>query len=251
MKIVSKKGYDVLVTARDKEVSLELLDYYQIPYINRGRGAKSIIGKLFSLFAINYFLIKVAVKFKPDLFMSFASPYAAQVAFLLRKKHISFTDTENARLGSLAFVPFSTNIYTPNCYSVNHGKKHIKFNGYMELCYLLPKYYKPNKSVNILLNIQKHTRYMLIRFVAWGATHDVGHKGISTENKILMVKEFSKYARVFISSEGLLPPELERYRIKISPERMHDVLAGASLLYGESATMASECAVLGGACYLP
>lgn len=58
-------------------------------------------------------------------------------------------------------------------------------------------------------------------------------------------KELSKYARVFISSEGELPEDLKQYQIKIPPERMHDALAFATLFVGEGATMASECACLG------
>ncbi len=38
---------------------------------------------------------------------------------------------------------------------------------------------------------------------------------------------------------------MDEFRISIPPEQMHDVMASASLLYGESATMASESAVLG------
>jgi hypothetical protein len=59
------------------------------------------------------------------------------------------------------------------------------------------------------------------------------------------VKEFSKYAKVFITSERELSPDLKPYQIKIPPEKMHDALAYATLLYGESATMASEGAALG------
>ena len=50
---------------------------------------------------------------------------------------------------------------------------------------------------------------------------------------------------MFITSEKPLPEEFEKYRISVSPEKMHDLLYYATLLYGESATMASECAVLG------
>ena len=86
---------------------------------------------------------------------------------------------------------------------------------------------------------------MILRFVSWKATHDAGHKGITLENKIRAVREFEKYARVFISSEAELPGELQQYKIHIAPDRMHDAIAFASLLYGESSTMAEESAMLG------
>jgi uncharacterized protein len=65
------------------------------------------------------------------------------------------------------------------------------------------------------------------------------------ENKRVAVKEFSKHGRVFISSEEKLPEDLQPYQISIPPAKMHDVLNYATLFFGESATMASESAVLG------
>ena len=60
-----------------------------------------------------------------------------------------------------------------------------------------------------------------------------------------VVEEFSKYARVFVSSEQALAEELKEYQIPCSPEKIHDALYFADLLFGESATMASEAACLG------
>ena len=52
--------------------------------------------------------------------------------------------------------------------------------------------------------------------------------------------------KVFISSEGDSDDSVtEKYRIRLSPELIHDVMAKASLLITEGATMASECAMLG------
>ena len=177
--------------------------------------------------------------------MSFSSPYVAQVSWLLRKPHIAFTDTEHATLGNLAFLPFSKVVCTPSCFKKDFGEKHIRFNGYMELCYLHPNYFTPDPSIVELLGVVKNERYVILRFVSWEASHDIGHAGISIENKIKVVKEFSKYAKVFITSESKLPQEIKKNRISIPPDKIHHALAFADLLYGESATMASECAVLG------
>ena len=42
-----------------------------------------------------------------------------------------------------------------------------------------------------------------------------------------------------------MPPELEKYKIIIPPERIHHVLYFATLYIGESAPMATESAILG------
>ena len=115
----------------------------------------------------------------------------------------------------------------------------------MDLSYLRPEYFKPDLSILEFLNIAKEEKYIVIRFVSWEASHDMGHSGINYENKISLIEKLSKKYKVLISSEGPLPKELKKYQIKISPEQMHQVLHFASLFIGEGATMASECAMLG------
>jgi predicted glycosyltransferase len=110
---------------------------------------------------------------------------------------------------------------------------------------LHPDYFVPNKDVLSDLKVNPGDKYIILRFVSWQAYHDVGHKGISLENKIKAVREFEEYGKVFITSEGNLPKDLEQYQVKIEPHNMHDAIYFASLLMGESATMASEAAMLG------
>lgn len=54
-----------------------------------------------------------------------------------------------------------------------------------------------------------------------------------------------KNGKVFISSESELPVSLKPYQLIIPPYRIHDAIAFASLLFGESSTMAEEAAMLG------
>jgi predicted glycosyltransferase len=110
---------------------------------------------------------------------------------------------------------------------------------------LHPNYFIPDKSVLNDLKINPGDKFTILRFVSWQAYHDVGHKGISLDNKIKAVKEFNKYGKVIITSEEKLPKELEQYQATIEPHKMHDAIFYASLLMGESATMASEAAMLG------
>jgi hypothetical protein len=117
--------------------------------------------------------------------------------------------------------------------------------GYHELTYLHPKRFSPDPKVLKKLDLKPKERFTIIRFVSWGASHDIGHKGLSMELKVKAVKEFEKHGKVFISSERPLPKELERYRYSLPPEEVHSLMSYATLLYGESATMASECSMLG------
>lgn len=244
IKIMENKKHKILVVARDKEVSQQLLNKYNIPYKTRGKGGEGLLGKLFYLLKANLIFLSTAISFKPDVFLSFASPYAAQISWLLRKPHIAFTDTEHAKLGNYAFMPFSSKIITPSAFQGDLGKKHIRFNGFMEQAYLDEKYFKPN-DVSKLLNLKKNEKYIILRFVHWGAAHDVGHKGLDDKNKLSIIERLSKEYRIFISSEGELSEKFLKYKLNIPPEKIHDVLANAYLFIGEGATMASECAMLG------
>jgi len=244
IRIMNVKHHQIFVVARSKDVTQELLSNYKIPFLGRGYGANTLIGKLLYFFKATHSILRQSLKFKPDLLLSVA-PYTPLVSKILGIPSISVNDTEHAKFQNLFRNHISDCLLTPSCYINNLGRKQFRFNGYLELCSLHPNYYQPDPSVLDLLNIRNGEKFIVLRFVSWAASHDMGHSGVSIEMKRKIVAELRKYAKVFISSEGKLPEDLENYRIEISPEKMHDVLFYATLLLGESATMASECAVLG------
>lgn len=239
-----QKKNSVLFTCREKEMTRQLLEHHNFEYVSFGKPFHGKTGKIWGLFKFNAKLYKIARTYKPDLFLSHGSMYAAHVSSLLRKPHISMEDTGNKEQIRF-YKPFTDTILTSYSFKPDLGKKQIRYNGYHELAYLHPNTFTPDASVKEKLGTINDSPYVILRFVSWGATHDSGHQGISLENKFRTVKEFSKYAKVFISSEASLPAELEQYRFPIEPRYMHDALAFAALLYGESGTMASESAMLG------
>ena len=242
---LQKKGHEIFISARDKDCTLSLLEKYDLSFYNRGVGANSLAGKFCYLIAADAKLVKKAKAFRPELFLSFGSSYAAQVAWLLKKPHIAFEDTEIARFEHLMYVPFTDAIFTPIVFKKSFGRKQIRFSGYMELAHLHPRYFAPDESVLDKLNVGGGEKYIVVRFVSWSASHDMGHRGFRFDQKLELIKALEKSARIFISSEDVLPPELDQYRLDISPEQIHQVLYFASLYLGEGATTASEAAVLG------
>jgi predicted glycosyltransferase len=245
IKIMQLKGHEFLISSRDKEVSHILLEKYGIPYFNRGKGSKSLPGKLVYLIKADFLLLKESLKFKPDILLSFGSPYAAHVAKIIHRPHISLTDTDKARLGIIAFAPFTKTILTPKPFKKDFKEKHIRFDGFMELCYLHSNYYKPDEKIFPELGLKPNEKYVLLRFVSFSANHDIGASGLDMQTKINIIQALSKNYKVFISSESPVPEKLKPFQLKLSPEKIFDVLAYASLYIGEGATMASECAMLG------
>jgi hypothetical protein len=240
-----KQGHDVFFTTRRKEISHLLLERYELPYKVLGAHYKSMIGKLWGIIKYDFLLALVALKFKPDLFLSMGSIYNSHVAFLFRKPNILLQDTENATLQHKLSYPFADLILNPKCYRKDLGEKQFKYDGYHELAYLHPKRFEADSSILAELGVAEGERYIIMRFVSWNANHDVNHSGLTDVSKVKAVKTCEKYGKVFVTSEGELPEEIKKNQIKIPVEKIHHAMAFASLLYGESATMASESAVLG------
>lgn len=259
------RGNQVHFTCRSREFIKELLDKEGLSYTCFGLSYASSAGKFWGLIHFTCLLLGYCLKFKPDLLLSHGSMYAAFAAFFIRKPHISFEDTFNFEQIRL-YQPFTAAILTATYDHPLKSNKAVRYPGYHELTYLHPNRFTPDPSVlhdlfnpstlqpfNPSINRQLPTsnfqpptsNYVILRFVSWHASHDIGHKGMSLKNKIAAVKAFSLYAKVFISSESPLPSELEPYRFPLPPHRMHHAIAFASLVFGESATMASEAAVLG------
>ncbi|MGE5343012.1 MAG: DUF354 domain-containing protein [Candidatus Omnitrophota bacterium] len=241
---MKKNGHRILFTVRDKDNAAYLLFRYRLEFARLGTHFKSKKGKIWGMLTFNYRLLRVALRFKPDILLSHGSMYAAQVSRLIRKPHVSLEDTGNMEQIRL-YRPFTDAILTSTSFKTALGPKQLFYEGYHELAYLHPNRFQPNASIRSGLCRQSDRPYAIVRFVSWEASHDFGHPGISLTNKIRAIESFAKTADVYISSEGELPPELEAYRLPVAPESMHDALAFATLLYGESATMASESAMLG------
>jgi len=242
-KIFIEKGSEVLFTTRDKEVTIQLLEHYGFPYVNFGKPYRSRIGKIWGLFWFTWRTFLVALRFKPDMSLN-ASMYGAIVAWLLRKPHISLEDTFNMEQVRL-YRPFTSVILTGSFPHPRLGKKELHYDGYQELAYLHPKRYSPDPGIRDELEVGKDEKYVVLRFISWNASHDFGSRRASFGEKVDLVAELGKAARVFISSEEDLPEPLKKFQLKVPPHRIHDVLAFATLYVGEGATMASECAMLG------
>jgi predicted glycosyltransferase len=240
-----RKNNEVKVIARKKEMVQQLLSFYEIKFDIIGINRKGLINKLMGYIGIIFRTIFLVGKFKPDILVGRVSPHLSIVSFLFRIPYICFTDTEHAKINYFVAYPFASVIVTPTSFLEDLGKKQIKINSYFELAYLHPTYFEPDPSVLDELGLTKEDKFAIIRFVSWGASHDIGIKGFGEKEKIRLVKEISKIVTPIITSEGKLPKQLQKYQIKIPPHRIHDALYYATIYVGEGATMASETNILG------
>lgn len=240
-----RDGHQVFWLATNKDISVQLLSIYHIPYVLLDRPGKTIKSKILVLLKNVRTAMRFLKKNKVKIIVSRGDPYTSIAGFILRIPHVTFNDTENAATVGKHFAKLVTEVFVPQCFRATLRNDQIRFAGNIELFYLHKSKYTPLPPYE-LLGISAGEKYALVRFVKWNAYHDVDLAGGFTSSyKTELVRRLSKKLRVFVSSEDVLPEDLESYRIHIPLERMHDVLAGAELIIGESATMASESVVLG------
>lgn len=241
--IMEKKGHDVFINTIDKEITLYLLDKYHFKYKVYGKRRTNLLANSIEMIKGDLITYTMQKQYNIDIFIGILDELGAHISKITKAKSISFTDTEHATLNNMITIPFADVVLTPSCFNKDFGKKQIRYNGYHELAYLHPNYFIPNPDVLKELGLNEVDPFIILRFVSWDASHDIGHHGI--QNKIEFVKKIEKYGHVFITSEEKLDPELEEYKIKVSPEKLHDLLYYATLYIGDGATTAVESAILG------
>jgi len=248
IKHLRKQGDEILLVIRNREgIVARLLIEDGLNYISLYPPANGLIMKGIRMIINDLKLLRIAVQFKPDLFLSLSSPYSAHVSFLMRKPHISFGDTEIAKIAQVLIAPlWNTKTFLPKSF---HGtfrfSNEVIVDSYKELAYLHPKYFEANPSILSEIGLKKDEKYIIVRFSSFDSSHDIGLKGLNKENRRRLVLELAKMARVFVFSENELDDTIRKFRLDINPARLHDLLCFASLYIGEGAVMASEAAVLG------
>lgn len=244
VKQMEEEGGQACVCAVDKEMTLYLLEKYGIGYELMG-GHATGAGKAVSLLAHEKKFFSITRRFRPNAIFARAQPYAFHIGRLTDTPSYFFTDTEHARINYHLSMPFASKIVTPACFLKNLGLKHVRVDSLFELAYLQPKYFKPDNSVLDDAGLEDGDTYSVVRFVSWDATHDIRQGGFSLKDKEEIVEKLGEHGKVLISSEAALPAKLEKHRLKIPVEKIHDLLHYASLYVGEGATMATEAGLLG------
>ena len=245
--LLSGRGHEVQVTSRAKDVALKLLDDYGIAHkILSAQTGSGPVAMLTELIKRDFHLLREVRAFRPQVLAAIGGTFIAHVGKLAGVPSIGFYDTENATLQNAITYPFLTRICVPNCY---HGPlpatRHERYAGYHELSYLHPNCFEPDRNIALRNGLAPSMDTFLIRLVSWRASHDIGENGWSRTLLRNTVSLLSGLGRVLISAEGDLPDEYGEFRYRGNAREIHHVMGFCRLVVGESATMASESAMLG------
>lgn len=243
---MQKRGDEVLCFVAEKDGNSRLLDSYGIPYVRCAKSTgKNPIEKALLFLKLSAQFSVAALRFKPDIMIGRAAPMLAVASWISRKPHLIYEDTEVSKFSLRICKRLSTKILTPRTFLTDLGPRQERLDTYKELFYLHPSVFTPDRQKLRDVGFNPDEPYMLVRFVAWNASHDIGKHGLSDAEKIALVKRLEKYGCVYVSAEGAVPDELKGRLLQTPYELVHHVLAFARLVYSEGATMASEAAMLG------
>lgn len=238
-------GHEVRVCARDKDVAVDLLTAFDIDHDVLAGSGDSTLGRIGVQAVYELKLLSVARQFEPDVVTAIGGVAAAHVATAVGAKSVVLTDSEPATLTNWLTFPFADVVCTPEWYASEVDAEHVRYNGLHELAYLHPDRFEPDPDVVRAAGVDTDEPYSVVRFVSWGAQHDVGEGGISRAGKRAIVETLADHGDVYITSEEPLEAPFDQYRIPVDPADLHHLLAFAQLYVGDSQTMATEAGLLG------
>lgn len=248
IKALNSHGYKVHILIKSKDMLEKLLIDSGFEYNNilKNVHRQNKLTALWDMLVRDWKIFKYTRKHKINLLTGSTSE-VAHIGWLLNLPSINVGEDDAAvvPIYEKCTKPFLEVRLTPTtCDNRSMEPKCVKYPGYMELGYLHPNHFTPDKSV-VEKYFSADEPYFILRFAKLNAHHDAGIQGINTEIAQRLIDILKPQGRIYITSERELEPQFEQYRIKINPLDMHHVMAFASLYIGDSQTMAAEAAVLG------
>lgn len=245
--LLNKRGIETQILIKKKDVLENLLKASGFSYTNiqpQGR-VSTTFGIIKGLLERDWEIFKWCWKNKPTVMVG-TSVEITHVGKLLGIRSIVLNEDdadEVPRFAKLGY-PFMSRIIVPvSCRVGKWEHKATRYEGFHELAYLHPDHFKVDPATRQKFNLAQ--KYFILRFSGLDAHHDVGMKGIDDTLALKIIDLLSPHGTVYITSERVLRGPLEKYRLPVPPEHIHQVMASASMFIGDSQTMAAEAAVLG------
>ncbi|MDZ5810229.1 DUF354 domain-containing protein [Halorubrum sp. AD140] len=238
-------GHAVAVSARQKEITTDLLDAYDIEHTVLSRKGTRKSALVLEWLGRDLRALRYAWRFDPDVVVSRLSPTAIHAAATVGAGSVVLYDTEGTNRLARLFLPLVDRICTPDSFETDFGEPHRRHAGVQELAYLHPDRFTPDSDRLRDHGVDPDEPYSVLRFVSMGAHHDVGRAGLSPAAKRRLVDELAAHGEVYVSAEGAVPTGLDARRVPVPPDAIHDLLAAADVMVTDSNTMATEAGLLG------
>jgi hypothetical protein len=239
-----ERGHEVKIVTRDKDITHQLLDLFNISYICLSKQEKGL-GLVRELLKRWIKFTLILRDFRPDIVLSIGAITTSLPSRLLGIPNIALTDTETAELSNRIAFPFADRVLTPEWFTKDFGRRHYRYRSFHEWSYLHPNEFIPDPELVRGEGIDPDQPYAVVRFVSWNALHDQGEKGFSAEDAIRLIEQLSSRMKVVLTSETSPPEALRKFAVAIRLDRIHHIIAFSRLVVGESPSMCAEAALMG------
>ncbi|KIT17939.1 hypothetical protein [Jannaschia aquimarina] len=240
------RGDAVLVLSRKKDVACDLLDEFGIPHTPLTTAGSGTVGLARELVQRDFATLGAVRRFKPDVMAGFGGVAISHVGKLTRVPSVSFYDSENAALQTRITWPFISHLYVPRSYrGPTPVGRTTRLPGVKELSFFHPNGFRPNRETALRVGLDPDRPNYFVRIVEWRANHDLGKAGWTPDVLRAVIARLEASGVVHLSSELPLSDDLAQYAYKGPKNAVHHLIAACRAFVGESATMASEAAVLG------
>lgn len=246
IKKLQKDGASILILSREKDVTCNLLDQFQLQHYPVSTAETGLVGLAKELVIRDARVWSHARKFKPNVMIGLGGVAISHVGKLMNIPSVSFYAADNATLQTRMTWPFISHLYVPEVYEGSTPtSRTTRFPGVKEMSYFHPENFQEDLQTAIKNGLNPDEKNFFIRTVSWRANHDIGKTGWSDEVLTALVYKLAKLGKVHISSERELPDGLNQYAYSGSKNELHHLIAHCDLYVGESATMAHEACLLG------
>ncbi|HNT67403.1 MAG TPA: DUF354 domain-containing protein [bacterium] len=244
---LENREHQVFWTVKELTMAKRLLDLYGFSYTVLPRKSDRLLGKVFKQIVYDLLLLRFCLKHRINIAIG-TSVSIAHVSRLSKVASIVFDDDDDdvQPMVTKYVNPYADALLSPDTLKGKRKRQDtIYYAGYHELAYLYPNRFFPDQQVLSDAGLREGECFFIMRFNVFKAHHDVGIKGLSIEQKLKLVEVLQPLGRILITTERGIEPELKKYQLNISPNKLHSLMYYATLFLGDSQTMTSEAAVLG------
>jgi predicted glycosyltransferase len=137
-----KKGFEVIITARDYEYTLPVLRNIGVNFVVIGKYVEGLREKVLEEARRTIELLQIINDF--DILLAFPNPVAARIAFGLGRTYIAFTDSPHSEAPSRLSLPLATAVIFSSCIPKSEIERYVmkdkallvQFNGVDEIEWL-------------------------------------------------------------------------------------------------------------------
>ena len=138
IEVLSRKGHNLIVVARKKEFTVQLLNAYNIRHLVLTTKGTGITGLARELIEQQFKISKIIKNKSIDIMIQMNGIFNAPVGKYYKIPTLAFSDTENDKWANMLSFNLSKHVFFPTCFDHRVGsawKNQIHYPGYHELAY--------------------------------------------------------------------------------------------------------------------